>query len=107
MRDVMGVRLSSGARRERIERWLAAATIAVAIVAAAEWATAQQSETINGQPQQVVPEVGETGAPPAQNQVGSPVVTSGGAPPVSKPASGNGSTAGGAGTSGGTGGSGG
>jgi hypothetical protein len=79
--------------------WVAKGSVVViglAFVAmSASMACAQQSETISGQPQQVVPQTGETGVPPAQNQVGSPVVTSGGAPPLSTPAGGTGSAGGG------------
>jgi uridine phosphorylase len=66
--------------------------VALAVgVAAASAALAQQSETMSGQPQQVVPQVGEMGAPAPQTHGGTPVVTSGGVP-ASAPA-GSGTTA--------------
>jgi hypothetical protein len=78
--------------------------IAVALavgVSAASAALAQQSETMNGQPQQVIPQIMETGAPAPQTQVGTPVMTTGGAPAPSSAVSGT--TSGGSSTSGGSG----
>jgi hypothetical protein len=69
--------------------------VALAVgMSGASAALAQQSETMNGQPQQVIPQIMETGAPPPQTQVGTPVTTTGGAP-ASLSSSGSGTTSGG------------
>lgn len=74
-----------------MDRALAALVIVAAV---ASGATAQQSKTMNGQPQQVIPQMVETGAPAPPNQVGSQVVTSGGANTTSAGSSGSGAVTG-------------